>query len=378
MSNSRLRLAADILRQKGPCLGARCLGNLAAHQASRLLPSLGLRHLPSAMDIEVSSVCNLRCPGCIHGHKDGIFLRPRPKHMRLDAFRHIMAEAGPALLNVNMTPLGEVFLNPDIYNIIALSKSYRIRLCLDTNGHHLDPARTAASGLDEITFAVDGFSQESYARYRRGGDLATVLRNIETLRQEKVRLGRGPLINVKYFINRFTEAEAEAARRHFADMPGVSFFNSYFLVPPPNWEYYRADPYSTTLELHEEWAPVHGREFDLYYLDEKAGLYRQITQALPFQENCTAIGAGLYITTAGDAYPCCKAAALETPALYFGNVFEQGVRPVYNGEAARAIRASYAQAGGRYSICATCWVNRAHGNRVRHVNTEFSAEGKRP
>ncbi|MGE4554505.1 MAG: radical SAM/SPASM domain-containing protein [Desulfovibrionaceae bacterium] len=378
MSPGRLQLVSDILRRKGPALGLRCLANLALHKADTLLPRLRLPHLPSAMDIEVASVCNLRCPGCIHGHKDGHYILPRPKFMRLDAFRRILTEAGPGLLHVNMTPLGEAFLNPDIYDIIRLAKRYGIRLTVDTNGHVIDAARTVDSGLDEITFAVDGFSQQSYATYRRGGRLDVVLRNLEALAREAARQGSRMQINAKYFVNRFTEPELDAARRHFAGMPGVSFFESYFLVPPPDWAHYRSDPYSTTAELHDQWAPVGGGGEDLYYRDEASGLYRQITQRMPFQENCSAIRDGLYITTNGDAYPCCKAAALETPALYLGNVLKDGVRAVHLGDAARTIRAAYARAGGRYSICATCWVNRAKGNRARHINPEFSTPEDRP
>ena len=56
-----------------------------------------------------------------------------------------------------------------------------------------------ASGLDRLMIAMDGSTQETYERYRRGGNLERVLEHMEQLKQAKKRLrSRKPLIELQF------------------------------------------------------------------------------------------------------------------------------------------------------------------------------------
>lgn len=377
MLTGRIRAWRDIFRRKGLSHGLAVLGNSLAARARKRLPALGplLQTAPQTLDIEVSTICNLRCAGCLHGIEGGAFLREQQRFMPIARFRSIMEQVGARAHAVNLTTFGEVFLNPDIYEIIACAKSYGMLVQVDTNGHKLDPERVLASGLDEIAFAVDGITQENYETYRRGGRIDKVLENMRKL-HDLARERNHPIrIQAKFIVTAFTEGEIEAARTLFAStMPGVHFFTGYFRVPAPDWHFYRRHPFATTPELHALWAPRAHREFDLYVPDPDSGLMRLNLLAMPFQNLCPAMHGGLYIHGNGDAYPCCHAAGMEHPDYLLGNVFEAGVTGVFHGERAREIRRVYDETGGRYSACASCIANRKAGVPLRDSGQD-SAHG---
>ena len=64
-----------------------------------------------------------------------------------------------------------------------VKKNYpHVYLYISTNGLPLDESkisRLAESGIDEITFSVDGADQQTYGRYRQGGNFAKLLKNID-------------------------------------------------------------------------------------------------------------------------------------------------------------------------------------------------------
>ncbi|PKN08881.1 MAG: hypothetical protein CVU73_06525 [Deltaproteobacteria bacterium HGW-Deltaproteobacteria-8] len=368
MLSKRLRAWRDIFQRKGLLHGFSVLGNSVAARARRRFPALAplLRTAPQTLDIEVSTICNLRCAGCLHGIEGGAFLREQQRFMPLVQFQSIMKQVGARAHAVNLTTFGEVFLNPDIYEIIACAKDYGMLVQVDTNGHKLDSERVLASGLDEIAFAVDGITQEAYETYRRGGRIDKVLENMRALHDLAEQSNHPISIQAKFIVTAFTEGEIEAARALFAaSMPRVHFFTSYFRVPAPDWGFYRRHPFASTPELHAQWAPRTHKEFDLYVPDPASGLMQLNLLAMPFQNICPAMHGGMYIHGNGDAYPCCHAAGMEHPDFLLGNVFTSGVVGVFHGARAREIRREYDATGGRFSFCARCIANRLPGVPLR-------------
>jgi hypothetical protein len=70
--------------------------------------------------------------------------------------------------------------------------------------------RLARSGIDEVTFSIDGATQESYERYRRRGRLDVALRNLRAMADEKRALGRDlPFLNWRYILFRWNDTDEE-------------------------------------------------------------------------------------------------------------------------------------------------------------------------
>ncbi len=88
-----------------------------------------------------------------------------------------------------------------------------VYLYTSTNGLALTEARARQlvhSGIDEVTFSVDGAFPASYARYRQRGDFEVALRNLRAMTDEKHSAGRDlPFINWRYILFRWNDSHEE-------------------------------------------------------------------------------------------------------------------------------------------------------------------------
>ncbi len=124
--------------------------------------------LPSELQVEASSRCNLRCAGCIRTHD-----QPEPDaDLSLADFRAII-DPLPGLRRVAFQLNGESMLNDALFAMIALARQRGARTVLNTNGTLLDARRRTAildSGLDELRISLDGATAQS-ARQMAGADV---------------------------------------------------------------------------------------------------------------------------------------------------------------------------------------------------------------
>ena len=102
----------------------------------------------------------------------------------------------------------------------------QVYLYTSTNGLALTEARARQlvhSGIDEVTFSIDGAYPESYARYRQRGRLDVALDTMRTMTQEKRRAGRDlPFINWRYILFIWNDSTDEMDRaRSLAEELGV-------------------------------------------------------------------------------------------------------------------------------------------------------------
>jgi radical SAM protein with 4Fe4S-binding SPASM domain len=209
---------------------------------------------PTHLQVEPSSLCNLRCPACrvVTG------LGRKGALMELDLFKKIVDEAGQWLFLISLWGWGEPFLNPAIYEMIAYARARGIRSISSTNGYCLKDSRKVEqlvrAGLDALIVAVDGTTQETYQLYRRPGTLASVLDGVRALAERKRSLQAGlPLINMRFVVTRKNEHEipgmAALARSCGADMLSLKTMNPltddpYSLDPRPQDD--SADPFLPT------------------------------------------------------------------------------------------------------------------------------------
>ena len=143
-------------------------------------------------------------------------------------FTRVIDEAGPALDRVDFFNYGETFLHKRAVEMCEYIKQRfpRIYLYTSTNGLALTEAqatRLVHSGIDEVTFSVDGAFPESYARYRRRGRLDAALHTMRAMTREKRRAGRDlPFINWRYILFKWNDSTEEMRHaRKLADEIGV-------------------------------------------------------------------------------------------------------------------------------------------------------------
>jgi hypothetical protein len=175
----------------------------------------GLR--PQRMFIECTAACNISCTDACCAPETGITRTREAGMLDFDLFRRVIDEAGPSLTRVDFFNYGEAFLHKRAIEMCEYIKSRfpHVYLYTSTNGlpFTADQARRLVhSGIDEVTFSIDGATQDSYEQYRRRGRLDVALGNLRTMADEKQRAGRDlPFLNWRYILFRWNDSEEEMA-----------------------------------------------------------------------------------------------------------------------------------------------------------------------
>lgn len=170
---------------------------------------------PSKILFEPTSSCNLKCPLCPTGRgtlnrSDGV--------MSFDRFKQIVDEIKPYTTQLELAGYGEPFLNENICKMAKYAADAGIFVNMHSNVLLIDTPQKVhdliTSGVRFLTVSIDGAKQDTYRRYRVGGQLEVALANLKALVDEKKRLGlRYPIIECQTVVTRINEAEVDDVRR---------------------------------------------------------------------------------------------------------------------------------------------------------------------
>ena len=184
--------------------------------------------LPSRLYIECTAACNISCEQACCAPETGIARTRQAGMLDFEIFRRVVDEAGPALVRIDFFNYGETFLHKRAVEMCEYIKAKfpHIYLYTSTNGLAFGDEqvrRLVRSGIDELTFSIDGATPESYVKYRRRGDFAKAIRNLRAAAEEKRRAGRDvPFINWRYILFRHNDSDEEMQRaREMAAEAGI-------------------------------------------------------------------------------------------------------------------------------------------------------------
>lgn len=139
------------------------------------------------LNVELTNICNLRCPLCVTGAGQN---KTRQGLMDLEKFKKFMDRCAPLFDKVDFIGAGEPQINPfflDFVEYVAKEKNIRVSSC--TNGQIIkDPEAIVNSGLNTIFIDIDGLTPEQHSIYRIGSNLKQVLENVKRLIDAKEKL----------------------------------------------------------------------------------------------------------------------------------------------------------------------------------------------
>ncbi len=159
------KLAGNILPFPETCPGCYCLSFVGS-------PCFNNRVL-NVMQVEPSSRCTLECKACATPEERD---RLQPPHtLSLSVFGKVLQDFsrnGIDIRTFDFSGHGEPLMNPDLWQIVSLARKFYpdAFLTLITNAHGDFDERHVFSGLDQIQFSIDGVDQESFEKYRVGGN----------------------------------------------------------------------------------------------------------------------------------------------------------------------------------------------------------------
>jgi hypothetical protein len=182
--------------------------------------------LPSRLYIECTAACNISCSQACCAPETGITRTRNAGMLDFDLFKRVIDEAGASLGRVDFFNYGEAFLHKRALEMCEYIKTNHPHIFLYTSTNGLafneDGARRLVrSGIDEVTFSIDGATPESYAIYRRRGDFSKAIRNLRAAMDEKRKHGLDvPFVNWRYilFTHNDSDEEMDLARRTAAEI----------------------------------------------------------------------------------------------------------------------------------------------------------------
>ena len=277
---------------------------------------------PSALWIEPTNRCNLRCVMC------PTRLRPKEKtgFMEIDAYRAIIDEVAPFLTTVYIFLGGESLLHRDFPEMVRYARLRGIAVRLNTNATILTRERSEAlldAGLDHITFSFDGCDAESYESVRVGGKFDVTMDNVLAfLRLKQERRSPRPFTVLNNIVIRRgpgTETAERAFRARFDGLPLDVFMPRVF----HSWR----------------------------------GVFQDSTEFTPRPRGsryspCMYIWCSAGILWDGTVVPCCLDADADYP---LGKMGERPFLEMWNGDKMRALRKAIREGRNReISLCSEC------------------------
>lgn len=289
--------------------------------------------MPVTISFEPTTACNLRCPECPSGLR--AFTRPTG-NLRADFFREMVDSLYQHTICLIFYFQGEPYINPDFLEMVAYARKKGLYTMTSTNGHFLDDdnaRRTVESGLDRLIISIDGATQETYAQYRIGGELQTVLAGARRVADWKRRLGkRHPQIVFQCLVLRPNEHQLDDIRQlarqygadqvHFKTAQVYDYEHGHPLIPEnPRYARYRQAP-------DGRWQPKHA-----------------------LLNHCWKLWHACVITWNGLVVPCC----FDKDATHrLGNLQTTDFRAIWHGPAYQKFRETIFQGRDRIDICTNC------------------------
>lgn len=172
--------------------------------------------LPETIRIDATTICQLRCEGCgfqKSGHRGlgGGFLKA-------DDFEKILDE-NPQIKRVELSNYGEIFLNPELISIMKCANEHSVKLeaAMGVNFNRVTSEQLEALvkyRFSFISISIDGASQQSYEKYRIGGNFDTVIENIKKLQTIKKKYGSEYLkLSWQFILNQYDEEDIPEAKK---------------------------------------------------------------------------------------------------------------------------------------------------------------------
>ncbi len=211
--------------------------NMALVHAEMWLGRTKLVSRPYELCIDVSNKCNLHCPFCPTGRRE---VGRGKGNISLSLFRAILDELGPYALTLELFNWGEAFFNPELPALIEYAYRKRVVTMISSNlSFRLRDEYIRSiiqAGLTYLTASIDGWDQQSYQIYRRGGKFELALENLRAFVRLRREMGKEyPRLCWQYLVFRHNESGIERARSLAAEIGVDRFGVSGGLYEDPDW-----------------------------------------------------------------------------------------------------------------------------------------------
>jgi MoaA/NifB/PqqE/SkfB family radical SAM enzyme len=178
----------------------------ASFLLNHFFPKIGIDIFPPFLEIEPTTVCNMKCVCCEH-----TYWKEPSKNMTFEHFKKIFDDFGrPKWLG--LTGIGSSYLNKDYHKMLAYAKSKgTIVEVFDHFAHFKDEKEIKdliKIGPDFQFISTYGASKKSFEKVCVGSDYTKIEQNLRTfVRLKKQMKKKFPVLNFHYIITKNSKDE---------------------------------------------------------------------------------------------------------------------------------------------------------------------------
>jgi MoaA/NifB/PqqE/SkfB family radical SAM enzyme len=185
--------------------------------------------IPKTIYIETTNLCNSKCLMCPHEK-----MKRSPGNMSWALFKKIIDECktfeGAGLI-IALHKDGEPLLDPLLFEKIKYIKEYlrNSTVMFNSNAMLLDKdkaRRLLDSGLDRVTFSVDGASKETYEKIRVGLKYDVVKKNLDMFFELKKASTNKTRVTMQMVVCKDNKSEVEKYNKQWLGKADRIFFKS--------------------------------------------------------------------------------------------------------------------------------------------------------
>lgn len=305
---------------------------LSSYYVARMIKKPVHWGLPISISIEPTTSCNLRCPQCPSGLRE--FTRPTGM-LQNDVLKKVIDELHTTLAYITFYFQGEPYLNKNFLEYVKYASEKKIYTATSTNAHYLDEEtakKTVLSGLDRLIISIDGVDQESYAKYRVGGNLEKVISGTKNIVAWKKKMNSStPHIIWQFIVFRHNENQIDQIKL-LGNEIGVDE------VAIKTAQIYDFEQGNELIPQNEKYSRY-----------SAAGITYRIKNKL--LNHCWRMWQGCVITWDGKIVPCC----FDKDGSYqLGGLIETSFRSIWKGDKYNNFRRLIQKSRKEVEICANC------------------------
>lgn len=293
--------------------------------------------VPFILTVEPTVCCNLHCPQCLTGMGK---VDREQSSLSLNLFKTVIEQIGDRTWYLLLFNQGEPFLNPHLIEFIEIAKHKRIYVTTSTNGHFLSDKefvqKLVTSGLDSIIISLDGADQETYSKYRKGGDFNQVIMGIKTLVEVKNKLhARTPKVLIQCLVMKHNEHQIEQMKKLAVELKVDRLLFKTFQVES-------RDDGVIFLPANPDWRRYQF-ENDRIHLNNRS------------KNRCIRLWYSTVILTDSRVVPCCFD---KNGEFNFGNISQStDIEKIWKSDGYNKFRDGVLQRQGSIPICQNCTEN---------------------
>lgn len=286
-------------------------------------------YVPTALHVEITTACNLKCTMCEH-----TYMQKVGGQLDLNGFKKLI-DSNPNLQVINITGIGENFMNPSFLEMVDYSKKKGIYTWFTDNMTLLTDksiAKLLDAKLDLIVASLDGATDVTFEKIRVGAKFDRVLNNTKKLLQMRdERNLKSPLVGINCVVTKDNYMEMEKLVRlsHELKIDYLMFIT--ILVSNSNGKF---SLYSVSKEQINE--VLQSAQNAAKELGVKVINWPNAEIKMTEKTGCDFPWKNPYITYDGNVLPCCyipqESGGRFKEENIMGNIFTNEIKTIWNSE----------------------------------------------